>query len=183
MTGFPSSSSCLVAESCSILCDTIDCSSPVASVYGDSPGKNTGVGCHALLQGIFLTQGLNPRLLYWPANSLLPSHITPPAWASPEHCPGLTVGDAAFLCGPVSDDPVGGSLWPQPLGSAPAASDAPMICADPLATPALFPPTEVWALTPPGTGGPPAEWCPESVEMDTLRVGGTEMAISPTQWT
>ena len=29
----------------------------------DSPGKNTGVGCHALLQGIFLIQGLNPRLL------------------------------------------------------------------------------------------------------------------------
>ena len=29
-----------------------------------SPGKNTGVGCHALLQGIFPTPGLNPRLLY-----------------------------------------------------------------------------------------------------------------------
>ena len=29
----------------------------------DSPGKNTGVGCHALLQGIFPTQGLNPHLL------------------------------------------------------------------------------------------------------------------------
>ena len=29
----------------------------------DSPGKNTGVGCHALLQGIFPTQGLNPSLL------------------------------------------------------------------------------------------------------------------------
>ena len=28
----------------------------------DSPGKNTGVGCHALLQGIFPTQGLNPGL-------------------------------------------------------------------------------------------------------------------------
>ena len=28
------------------------------------PGKNTGVGCHALFQGIFLTQGLNPRLLH-----------------------------------------------------------------------------------------------------------------------
>ena len=28
----------------------------------DSPGKNTGVGCYALLQGIFLTQGLNPHL-------------------------------------------------------------------------------------------------------------------------
>ena len=30
----------------------------------DSPGKNTGVGCHALLQGIFLTQGSNPGLLH-----------------------------------------------------------------------------------------------------------------------
>ena len=30
----------------------------------DSPGKNPGVGCHALLQGNFLTQGLNPGLLY-----------------------------------------------------------------------------------------------------------------------
>ena len=29
-----------------------------------SAGKNTGVGCHALLQGIFLTQGLNPSLLH-----------------------------------------------------------------------------------------------------------------------
>ena len=30
----------------------------------DFSGKNTGVGCHALLQGIFLTQGLNPGLLH-----------------------------------------------------------------------------------------------------------------------
>ena len=29
----------------------------------DSPGKDTGVGCHALLQGIFLTQGSTPCLL------------------------------------------------------------------------------------------------------------------------
>ena len=35
---------------------------PGSSVHGDSPGKNNGVGCHALLQGIFLTQGLNPCL-------------------------------------------------------------------------------------------------------------------------
>ena len=42
----------------------MDCSLPVSSVHGDSPGKNTGVGCHALLQGIFLTQELNPGLLY-----------------------------------------------------------------------------------------------------------------------
>ena len=32
----------------------------------DSPGKNTGVGCYALLQGIFPTQGLNPRLIMSP---------------------------------------------------------------------------------------------------------------------
>ena len=30
----------------------------------DSPGKNPGVGCHTLLQGIFLTQGSNPSLLH-----------------------------------------------------------------------------------------------------------------------
>ena len=30
----------------------------------DSLGKNTGVGCHSLLQSIFPTQGLNPGLLY-----------------------------------------------------------------------------------------------------------------------
>ena len=34
------------------------------SVHGDSPGKNTLVGCHALLQGIVPTQGLNPGLLH-----------------------------------------------------------------------------------------------------------------------
>ena len=32
---------------------------PGSSVHGDSPGKNTGVGCHALLQGIFPIQGSN----------------------------------------------------------------------------------------------------------------------------
>ena len=39
----------------------------------DFPGKNTGVGCHALLQRIFPTQGLNshlPHLLHWQADSL-----------------------------------------------------------------------------------------------------------------
>ena len=46
----------LIAQSCPTLCDPMDCSPPGSSVYGDSPGKNTGVGCHALLQGIFPTQ-------------------------------------------------------------------------------------------------------------------------------
>ena len=34
----------------------------------DSPGKNTGVGCHFLLQGIFPTQGSNPSLLHCQAD-------------------------------------------------------------------------------------------------------------------
>ena len=53
----------LVAQSCPTLCDSVDCSSPGCSVHGDSPGKNTGMRCHALLQGIFPIQGLNPGLL------------------------------------------------------------------------------------------------------------------------
>ena len=42
----------------------MDCSPPGSSVHGDSPGKSTRVGCCFLLQGIFLTQGLNPGLLH-----------------------------------------------------------------------------------------------------------------------
>ena len=41
----------------------MDYSPPSSSVLGDSPGQNTGVGCHSLLQGIFPTQGLNLGLL------------------------------------------------------------------------------------------------------------------------
>ena len=41
---------CLVAKLCPILCNSLDCSLPDSSPW-DSPGKNTGVGCHTLLQG------------------------------------------------------------------------------------------------------------------------------------
>ena len=51
-----------VAQSCLTLCDPVDCSLPGSSVRGDSPGKNTGAGCHAPLQGIFPTQRSNPGL-------------------------------------------------------------------------------------------------------------------------
>ena len=58
------------AQSCLTLCDPIDCSLPGSSVHGDSPGKNSGQGCHFLLQGIFPTQGQNPHLhlLHWQAD-------------------------------------------------------------------------------------------------------------------
>ena len=64
---------CLVSQSCLILCDPMDCSPPGSSVHVDIPGKNTGAGCHAHLQGIFLTQRINPglpqgrRILYHPS--------------------------------------------------------------------------------------------------------------------
>ena len=42
----------------------MDCSRPGSSFHGDSPGKNTGMGCHVLLQGLFLTQEANKGLLH-----------------------------------------------------------------------------------------------------------------------
>ena len=53
-----------VTQSCPTLCDPMDCSLPDSSVHGNFPGKNTGVGCHALLQGIS-TQGSNPDLPHY----------------------------------------------------------------------------------------------------------------------
>ena len=44
------------------LCDPMHCSPPGSSVHGDSPVKNTGVASHALLQGIFPTQGSSLHL-------------------------------------------------------------------------------------------------------------------------
>ena len=54
----------LVAQACPALCDPMDCSPPGSSVQ-NSPGKNTEVDCHALLQGVSLTQGLNLHLLHY----------------------------------------------------------------------------------------------------------------------
>ena len=46
---------CLVAQPCPTL-RPMDCSPPCSSVHGDSPGKDSGQGCHFLLQGIFSTR-------------------------------------------------------------------------------------------------------------------------------
>ena len=53
-----------VAPSYPALCNPMDCSchDTVGHGDGDSSGKNTGVGCYALLQGILPTQGSNPAL-------------------------------------------------------------------------------------------------------------------------
>ena len=49
----------VVAQSCPTLCDPPDCNPLGFSVQKDSPGKHTGVGCHALLREIFPTQESN----------------------------------------------------------------------------------------------------------------------------
>ena len=66
---------CLATKSCPAFCDPMDYSllgSAILSPW-DSPGKNSELGCHLLLKGIFLTQGSNPHL-HWQAESLPLSH-------------------------------------------------------------------------------------------------------------
>ena len=72
---------------CSVMSGSLqpmDCSPPVSSVHGtDYPGKNSAVGCHFLLQGIFPTQESNPHLFYllhWQVDPLWLSHLGSPNW-------------------------------------------------------------------------------------------------------
>ena len=69
---------------CTVVSDSLrplDCNPPDCSVHGILQGKNGMVGCHFLLQGIFLTQGSNPHLLcllHWQVNSLPLRHLASP---------------------------------------------------------------------------------------------------------
>ena len=89
----------------SVVSDPLDCSLPDSSLAWDFPGKNTGMGCHFLFQGILLTQGLSLCLLHCsgfflssvtgeahftrssvmsiPVSQFIPSHHPP----SPTWCP------------------------------------------------------------------------------------------------
>ena len=62
----------LVARSSLTLCDPMNCNQAPLSMkfsrqeyWSEKKKKNTGVGCHALLQGIFPSQGPNARHLHW----------------------------------------------------------------------------------------------------------------------
>ena len=68
---------------CPTLGDPMDSSSPGSSIHGHSPGKNTGVGCRELLQGILPTQRSSPVLLHvlhWLGDSL---PLAPPGSSVP----------------------------------------------------------------------------------------------------
>ena len=64
-------------------------SPPDPSVYADSPGKNTGVSCYALLQGIFPTQGSNRCLLNCRGILYHLSHQGSPKGGSPSLLKGI----------------------------------------------------------------------------------------------
>ena len=73
-----------VTQSCPALCNPMD---RLFCPWGFL-GKNTGLGCHFVLQGIFPTQGLNPcflHLLHWQADSLPLSHLGIPMHSLGEH--------------------------------------------------------------------------------------------------
>ena len=55
----------LVTQLCLTLCDSMDYSPPGSSVNGDCLGKNTGVGCHALLQGMEKAMAPHSSTLAW----------------------------------------------------------------------------------------------------------------------
>ena len=62
-------------------CDPREYSLLGSTVHGISPDKNSGVGYHFLLQGIFLTQESNPHLLqflHWQVNSFPLNHLGSP---------------------------------------------------------------------------------------------------------
>ena len=71
----------------------MDCSPPGSSVHGDSPGKNTGVGCHALLQAIVPTQGLNLQCPTSPALQAdsLPAELPGKTLITCRWCGNLTI--------------------------------------------------------------------------------------------
>ena len=91
-------------QSCLILCGPVDGSLPGSTVHWDSPGKNTGVDCPALLQKIFPTQGSNPGLPHCRCILSQLSHKGSPrilewvAYPSPEDLPdpGIKPGSSAL---------------------------------------------------------------------------------------
>ena len=98
--------------------DPMDCNPPGSSVHGDSPGKNTAVGCHDPLQRIIPTQGSNPGLLHCrqilyhlnhrgspitymneterESHSVMPASLWPHGLYSPWNSPGQNTGVGSF---------------------------------------------------------------------------------------
>ena len=93
----------MYAQSCLTPCDPMDCSPPDSSVHGIFPSKNTGVGCHFLLQRIFPSQRLNPSL-----PSLLHCRWILYCWAireAPAAAAAKSLQSCLTLCDPIDGSP------------------------------------------------------------------------------
>ena len=109
------------------LCDPMDCSRQAHLSTGLSR-QEYAVGCHALLQGMFLTQGSKPRLLHWQADALLLSRR-----GSPEHLlsfwePGFDVPGRAGPCGQPAVRPLAPGLRGLPVVGGRGASHVLSLC-------------------------------------------------------
>ena len=101
----------------------MNCRPPGSSVHGISHGKNTGVGCHFLLQGIFLTQGPNLHLQHCRQILLPLSHpgspfrgiITPPLIHTLESEAAVSVAQTVKNLSAVQETQVGSLGQEDPL--------------------------------------------------------------------
>ena len=83
---------------------------PGSSVHGIFQARNIGVGYHFLLQGIFPTQGSNPRLLcllHWQAYSLPLHHLGSPSWLAAAAAAAKSLQSRPTLCDPRDGNPPG----------------------------------------------------------------------------
>ena len=114
-----------VTQSCPTLCNPMDCSPARLLCPWDFPGKNTGVGRHSLLQGIFQTPGSNPGLLHcrWIFHYL--SHLKlSPTW-NPVYMGGRGQFKSDWSQGPGSQGASGVSQCPERPWIPPAPLPAP----------------------------------------------------------
>ena len=97
------------AQSCPTLCNRMDCSLPGSSVHGDSPGKQNGAGCRALLPGDLPNPLIELRSPVLQTDSLLSEPPRTPYICSYYHflnCFGsVFVGLFLLLCFPPREVP------------------------------------------------------------------------------
>ena len=72
---------CSIVQWCLTLQVSVDCNLTGCSIHGIFLGRNTGAGCHFLIQEIFPIQGSNLHLIHWQVDSLPLSHLG--SWLEP----------------------------------------------------------------------------------------------------
>ena len=108
---FPDCVCVLVTQSCLTPCDPTDCSLPGFSVHGIPPGKNTGVDCQSVLQGIFPDwPPVNPEDVLGGVAPLSPRDVSQPAYSC------WTMGRGQESQVRPGSSPSSAAYWPCHLG-------------------------------------------------------------------